>query len=353
MYIRSVGKAHPQHYATQEELKDIMLHHCASSHLNKRHVEKFFRSVQVEGRHTALPLQEILQPKTFTQANNEFIRVGLDISEKAIADALDQAQLTPKDVDAIFFSSVTGIATPSLDARLAQRMGFREDVVRYPFFGLGCVAGAVGLSRVHDYLTAHPQKVALLLCTELCSLTFQFEDFSIENMVGTSLFADGSAAVVAVGEERAESMDQQSPKVIAKQSRLYPDSEKVMGWDIGEFGFKIVLSAGVPHVVKTYIAEDVKHFLNQHNCTKDDIKAWVCHPGGPKVIEAFVETLELEDDALQLTTNSLRDVGNMSSASVLFVLADTMELKRPAPGNKGMLMAMGPGFCSELLLMEW
>lgn len=353
MHICSVGKAHPQHYSTQQEIKEIMLNYFSDRNINQKRIEKFFQSVQVEARHTALPLKEIISPKTFTQSNNEYIRVGLEISEKAIASALDQAQLEPKDIDAIFFSSVTGIATPSMDARLAQRMGFREDVVRYPFFGLGCVAGAAGLSRVHDYLTAHPQKTALLLCTELCSLTFQFKDFSIENMVGTSLFADGSAAVVAMGKERAETMAQKGPKVVAKQSRLYPDSKDVMGWEIGEFGFKIVLSAGVPNIVKKYIADDVEHFLNQYDCTKNDITTWVCHPGGPKVIEAFIDTLDLEDDALQLTTNSLRDVGNMSSASVLFVLADTMEQKQPAQGDKGMMMAMGPGFCSELLLMEW
>jgi alkylresorcinol/alkylpyrone synthase len=301
----------------------------------------------------SLPVDEFPELEHFGHSNDVFIRVGANIAEQAIAQALAQAGLQADEVDAIFFSSVTGIAVPTIDARIIHRMGFKESVKRYPFFGLGCVAGAAGTARVNDYLQGHRKDVALLVCLELCSLTFQARDYSAPNLVGTGLFGDGCAAMIAVGSDHRVSAMAKGPRILASKSRIYPDSERTMGWDISNTGFKIVLSSGVPDIVKRYVADDVDLFLQEHKLQRQDITSWVCHPGGPKVIDALIESLELKEYDLAITRQSLREVGNMSSASVLFVMAETIENRRPAKGEKGILLAMGPGFVSELVLLEW
>ena len=218
-------------------------------------------------------------------------------------------------------------------------------------FGLGCVAGAAGIARLHDYLRGAPDGVAVLLAVELCSLIPQ--DRAVDGDTrGQRLFGDGAAAVVAVGDRKAEAIGASGPEVLDSRSHLYPDSQRTMGWDVGASGFRLVLSPDVPKVVEQYLADDVTEFLASHGLTVDDIAAWVSHPGGPKVIEAITATLGLPDDALELTWRSLAEVGNLSSASVLHVLRDTMA-KRPPAGSPGVLMAMGPGFCSELVLLRW
>jgi alkylresorcinol/alkylpyrone synthase len=237
---------------------------------------------------------------------------------------------------------------PTLEARLATRIGLRPDVKRVPLFGLGCVAGAAGVARMHDYLLAFPNQVSVLLAVELCSLTLQRDDYSIANLVATSLFGDGAAAVVAKGAARTPA----GPRVLATRSRLYPDTEDVMGWDIGTSGFKIKLSTEVATVAEKYLGEDVRYFLSDHGLTPADISTWVCHPGGPKVIEAVENTLDLPADALDHTRQSLRDNANLSSVSVLDVLRANMA-DPPPPGSFGLMIAMGPGFCSELVLLGW
>jgi alkylresorcinol/alkylpyrone synthase len=225
----------------------------------------------------------------------------------------------------------------------------RPDVKRVPLFGLGCVAGAAGVGRLHDYLRGAPDEVAVLVAVELCSLTVQRDDPSVANMVAAGLFGDGAAAVVATGSGRGAV----GPQVLASRSHLYPGTERAMGWDIGSTGLRIVLGAEVPDLVHQYLGEDVRGFLADHDLKVTDVQRWVSHPGGPKVIEAIQDTLGLEQDDLQLTWDSLRRIGNLSSASVLHVLRDTLDQRPAAPGDIGLLMAMGPGFCSELVLLQW
>jgi alkylresorcinol/alkylpyrone synthase len=319
-------------------------------------IERIHRATGVRRRHLALPLDAYPDLKDFGAANDAFIRVAQDLGEAAVAGALGSAGLDPSDVDMILSTSVTGIAAPSIEALLVPRLGLRPDVKRVPVFGLGCVAGAAGIARLHDYLLGHPDDVAVLLSVELCSLTVQRDDASMPNIVASGLFGDGAAAVVMVGSRRAASMGLTGPTVVASRSRMYPDTSRTMGWDIGASGFRIVLSAGVPEVIAANLEADVTGFLADHDLAVADVAAWVSHPGGPRVLEAMELALDLDRGQLDVTWRSLANVGNLSSASVMHVLQDTMDgrgVDRPVPGTAGMIMAMGPGFCAELVLVRW
>ena len=349
MKIAAVGSALPPHYYDQETLLAALRDRWSDRYFNLDRLERLHKNVLVGGRHLALPIEEYDELTTWGRANDAWIRVAQEVGEEAVRKALDRAGLSTSDVDALITVTVTGVATPSIDARLMNRLGLPPRVKRMPIFGLGCVAGAAGIARAADYVRAFPDHVAVLLSIELCSLTLQPEDLSIPNLIASGLFGDGAAAVVITGDNRPSD----GPRIIDSRSVFYPDSERVMGWDISESGFKIVLSADVPVVAREKLRPDVDAFLAEHGLTRDDIASWVCHPGGPKVLEAMQESLELPEGALDVTWRSLREVGNLSSTSVLLVLEETLQNGRPDPGSYGMLIAMGPGFCSELVLLRW
>jgi alkylresorcinol/alkylpyrone synthase len=351
--IAAVGKGFPAHYYDQETLLGALREVWKERHHNLGRIESLHRNVLVGGRHLALPIEAYRELDTWGKANDAWIRVAQEVGEAALTDALARAGLTAADLGAIFFVSVTGIATPSIEARLINRMGLPVNVKRIPIFGLGCVAGAAGIARAADYVKAYPGEVAALLSVELCSLTLQRQDLSIPNLIASGLFGDGAAAVLVAGADKPIPSANPGPRVLATRSIFYPDSERVMGWDISGDGFQIVLSAGVPDVVREHLGEDVDAFLADQGLSRQDIGSWVAHPGGPKVLEAMQETLGLDEAALAVTWKSLREVGNLSSTSVLLVLAETLENHRPAPGTQGLITAMGPGFCSELVLVEW
>jgi alkylresorcinol/alkylpyrone synthase len=315
-------------------------------------LRRFHQTAKVNHRHLAMPLEKYSEPNDFGYTNSVFIDTAVALGCAAVSSALEDAGFGPQDVDMIMSTTVTGIAVPSLEARIAGRLGMRPDVRRAPLFGLGCVAGAAGTARVHDYLRGNPDGVAVLVSAELCSLNFGALGADIAGLVGTALFADGAAAVVFVGERRAEKLGITGPRIIDSASRLYPDSLRTMGWDVGASGFQLVLSPEVPDMISRYLRADMTGFLGGHDLEIDDIGVWVSHPGGPKVIEAITESLTLPADALELTWRSLAEIGNVSSSSVLHILRDTMD-KRPADGSPAVMMAMGPGFCSELVLMQW
>ncbi len=349
MRIASIGSALPPHFYDQETLLAAFRGHWAQRHHNLDRLEALHRNVLVGGRHLALPMDGYLELKTWGDANDAWIRVAQEVGEVAVRRALEKAGLGVDDVDALIFVTVTGVATPSIDARLMNRLKLPSRVKRMPIFGLGCVAGAAGVARAADYVRAYPNQVAVLLSVELCSLTLQRMDLSVPNLIASGLFGDGAAAAVVVGADRPTD----GPEIVDFRSVFYPDSEEVMGWDISESGFKIVLSADVPEVVKRYLRRDVDEFLAEHGLTPSDIRSWVSHPGGPKVLAAMQDALDLPEGALDVTWNSLRTVGNLSSTSVLMVMEETMRDHRPEPGSPGMMLAMGPGFCSELVLLRW
>ncbi|HET7824289.1 MAG TPA: 3-oxoacyl-[acyl-carrier-protein] synthase III C-terminal domain-containing protein [Anaeromyxobacter sp.] len=349
--ILSVGRALPPHHVDRETLIAALSTYWAKRHFNVARLADIHRAAQVGGRHLALPLAEYAGLDSFGKCNDAFIRVGAELGEAAVRAGLAAAGLSPADVDHLWFVTVTGISTPSLDAKLANRLGLPARVKRTPIFGLGCMAGAAGVARASDLLRAYPGQVAVLLSVELCSLTLQRDDASITNVVATGLFGDGAAAVVMAGGARTNGA--RVPRIEAVRSVLYPDTEWVMGWDVVDTGFKVVLSAKVPEVVESRIGSDVDAFLGEHGLRRGDVAHWIAHTGGPKVLEAFRRGLDLPEAAVARSWRSLRDIGNLSSASVLFVLGDLLESGEARPGDVGVLAAMGPGFSAELVLLRW
>jgi alkylresorcinol/alkylpyrone synthase len=349
MRIAGVASAFPKNLYSQEVIREALKEKWAGKLDRPQVLDRFHESVGVKTRHLALPIPAYSNLKTWGDANNAWIDCALDIGKQALCRALNQSGLSAADLGAIFFVSVTGIASPSIEGRLINRMGLSPNIKRVPIFGLGCVAGAAGIARAADYVKAYPRQAAALLSVELCSLTWRADDVSAANLISAGLFADGAAAVIVAGDELAE----HGPQVLATRSVFYPDTEDVMGWDISEKGFKIVLSRSVPDMVEIHLAEDVDKFLADHDLERGDIGTFIMHTGGPKVLSATEKALELPPDALAASWESLRESGNLSSASVLLVLEKFMSKRRPEAGSLSLLAAMGPGFCSELVLLRW
>ena len=353
MRIASVGTALPPHRYTQTELAEALMGRWQSRLPEPRLIPRLFANCGVDTRYLTLPLDRYPALRGFGDCNNAWIDTAVTLGGEAIMRALTPLGLTPADVSAIFFASVTGIASPTIDARLINQLPFPTSIKRIPIFGLGCVAGAAGIARAADYVRAFPDQVALLLSVELCSLTWQDHDQSIANLISCGLFGDGAAAVVLAGSDVSLPAPTPAPRVVATRSTFYRGTEEVMGWSIGDTGFTIVLSPEVPKVVLGNLRGDVDTFLAESSLSQAQISSWIFHSGGPKVLEAAQSALGLPPDALALSWKSLREVGNLSAASVLFVLTETLADNPQPPGCYSILAAMGPGFCLELVLLQW
>jgi alkylresorcinol/alkylpyrone synthase len=346
--IAAVRTAFPPHWYDQRTLTEYLVRLLGGDRRFSERLRTLHANTGIEGRYLTLPLDAYAGLGDFTRANAAWLEGALDVGERACREALAAASVRADEVDAIFFSTVTGLASPSIDARLLTRLGLRPDVKRLPLFGLGCVAGAASVARAADLLRGSPRGVALVLTVELCSLTLQPADRSVANLISMGLFGDGAAAAVVVGAEHPAV----GPSVVATRSVFYPDTEAVMGWDIGAHGFRIVLSPAVPTIARERVPADVDAFLRGHDLRRADISRWIAHPGGPKVLLALQEGLGVSRGALRRSWQCLAKAGNLSSASVLMILEET--LRDPAAaGDLGVMLAMGPGFCSELLLLRW
>lgn len=343
--IAAVAPVLPAFAYTQAEITAELAPLISAAPSRRAVLERMHASAGIATRHTALPLERYRDLGTFRQSNDLFISCATDLAERALRTALAECGLEPPDIDFVMFTSVTGISAPSIDALLVSRLGLRPDVKRLPSFGLGCVGGAAGLARVNDYLAGHPGEVGVLLSVELCSLTLQRDDETIANFVATGLFGDGAAAVVLVGDERPEP----GIRIVDTRSSFYPDTTDVIGWNIGETGFEIVLTAGVAAVIERHFPAEVAAFLADHGLALQDVAAWVGHPGGPRVLEAFAESLELHPEVFARSWASLDRVGNLSSSAVLHVLADFIDDGVSGPG---LLFALGPGVSAEFVLLE-
>ena len=330
-------------------------------------LERLYGNAGVDTRHTVLPLADYgaLGPAV----NDQYIEEATALGERALRGALAASGLDAGDLDLLIVTSVTGVAVPSLDALLMPRLGLRADVKRLPVFGLGCVAGAAGLARLHDYLLGWPRHAAALLAVELCSLSLPLSSVTTADLVASALFGDGAVALVATGTRARGQARMRArpgrrrrprpirgpalPRVVATRSEVYPDSGGALGWRLGPDGFRIVLTAELAEVVERRLGESVTGFLAEHGLTVDDIGTWICHPGGPKVLDAAQRALKLSTDALASSRRSLAQAGNMSSASVLHILELTVADNAPAAGTFGMMIGLGPGVSAELVLLRW
>lgn len=341
------GPAHPQ-----EQIADVIAPLLAPDGPRRALAHRLHTGSGVRTRHLALPLDEYAGLTGFADANVHFAREGTVLAERACTEALAAAGVGPRDVDLLFFTSVTGVGAPSIDAGLVGRLGLRPDVRRIPSFGLGCAGGAAGLAHLHEHLVGHPDRVALLLSVELCSLTFQRDDGSTANLVSSGLFGDGAAAVVVAGDDVAPPAGRPAPDVVGSRSHLYPGTAEHLGWDVRDTGFGIALSPELPQLLRAHLAGDVKDLLAAHGLEPDDVGTWVVHAGGPKIVDAVRDALALPESALARTRATLAAQGNLSSASVLHVLAATLADGEPPPGGWAVLLAFGPGVAAELVLLR-
>jgi alkylresorcinol/alkylpyrone synthase len=349
-WIHSVARSLAPNYYPQEQLIQMVLDNWPEKAIRPERVASFQRNVLVGGRYLALPLEAYAELDGFGASNASWIETALPMAENAIQKLLEGADLSPEKISAITSTTVTGLAVPSLEARLMNRFPFPKTVKRTPLFGLGCLAGVAGINRVGDYLKGHPTEAALFLSTELCSLTLQTKDFSIQNIIAAGLFGDGCAAVLMVGDAHplaAESAFEWSNP----RSEFFPNTERIMGWDIVDSGFQIVLSGGVPALVEKEIPLAVNRLLEDANRGGEKLDFVVAHPGGPKVMQAMESALHLENEELKKSWDSLSRFGNMSSTSVLFILEDHIA-DPPPKGSVGIMAAMGPAFCAELNMLR-
>lgn len=348
--IASVGTAVPHYDLSQDTVQQFAKEMFGEAFRDIDRLLAVFHNANIHKRHLSVPITWFEKSHSFQEKNDTYIQVSCELGAQAVNTCLRQAGLTPQDVDHLIFVSSTGLATPSIDARLANQLHMSSHLKRTPIWGLGCAGGAVGLSRAYEYAKAYPQSRVVMVALELCGLTFQRHDLSKSNLIAASLFADGAAAALVTGDEGSlERMD--GPRIKDTMSTLWPQTEDVMGWDVGDDGLRVIFSKDIPTIVKTHIRPNLTDFLAREDLTLDDITHYVTHPGGMKVIQAYEDALNLSPDATTPARRILSEYGNMSSASVLFVLEEVMPLAEK--GEYGVMTALGPGFSSEHVLLQW
>lgn len=320
----------------------------AHGHLDIERLLPLFDSTDIDRRYICHPIDWFTSPKSFREKNDDYIRWSLELGSQVILQALERAGLKPSDVDYLIFVSTTGLATPSMDARLIGKLGMGEHTRRTPIWGLGCAGGVAGLSHAHHHALGHPDSITVVVAVELCSLTFHFGDKSKSNLVATALFGDGAAAVVVAGDATGHT----GLEIVDTESTLWPDSTDVMGWDFESEGMQVVFSRDIPSIVLRESKRNISEFLGRRSLSVNQMQFFVAHPGGAKVIAAYEEALTLPPDAMQGARDVLRDFGNMSSASMLFVLDRFLRNGQNLPGSYGLATALGPGFSSELVLLR-
>ena len=338
--ILSVATALPPYRIGQDEVKEFARGMFSEAHRDFERLLKVFDNTNIDSRYFCVPPTWFEEAHTFTEKNALYVEHALDLSEKAARRALDRAGARPEDVGGIFFVSTTGLSTPSLDSKLVFRLGLSEHTRRLPIWGLGCSGGVAGLARAADHARLYPGELSLLVGVELCGLTFQRADLSKANLVATSLFADGAAAaLIGSGAE--------GPELIGSHSTIWPETEDVMGWDLLETGFKVRISRSIPTLVRRRMYEDLLRACVCAGLTPEDIDHYLIHPGGTRVLDALEEVLGLEPGGLVLPREVLRECGNMSSVTVMFVLERFLQGREFTAGEHGVLSALGPGFSAE------
>jgi len=345
--IASTAVAVPPHVLSRDLVKQYFGRTFSLSGRRLEAVLQVVDNAKIDRRYSILPVDELIEPRSLTETSRLYRENALALGRSVAQRALDRAGLAPSDIDMIVTVSCTGVMIPSLDAYLANQMGFRANVRRLPITSLGCAAGAAGLTRAWEYLRAYPQATVLLISVELPSLTLQRGDLSQANLISAVLFGDGAAAAVITGRPA------KGPCILDGQSHLFPDSLDAMGFELRDRGLHIVLSKDVPELIRDRIGGLVDDFLARNALERKDLKAYILHPGGQKLLGHIQKELGICDCQVEPSWNALRDFGNLSSASVLFVLHEWLERRQVQPGGRGLLAAFGPGFSAEMLLLQW
>lgn len=360
--LAGLRTACPPHVITQDGIKPLMLALFRESLGEEaERLGQVFENSGIRTRHLAVPPEWFDRDRSFSERNALYVEAAMELAREVAAGCIEHAGMTPQDVDHVVFVSTTGLSTPSLEARLANSLGFRETVSRTPVWGLGCAGGAAGLARAATFARADSEARVLFVSLELCSLTFQRNDLSRSNFIATALFADGAAAALVVGDRAARRLNgtgplgrgRPSPRLAfdGSESRLAPDSLDIMGWEVNDDGFKVVFSRDIPRIVREWVRPRLEGFLEARGLTAADVDHLAFHPGGPKVMEAYEDGLGMPARALDAARGVLRDFGNMSSPTCLFVLERILE-SGVVPGERVLLSALGPGFAAEYVLLS-
>lgn len=347
--IISAKTSYPEYEYSQDELASFL-----GSLFEEKGpvVHKIFKNALVEKRRLVLPIDRYKELSGLKNRNDFWLHSAISLQQKNCDYFFKEMKFPIQDIGMVISTTITGLSIPSLDAKLMNLYPFSPKTKRVPIFGLGCLGGVACIARANDYLQNFTHEAVLILATELCSLTFQLDDFSMANLVGTSLFADGAGSVLMVGKDHPWASKGRY-EVCFGESMFFPNTERIMGWDVVDSGFKLVLSGDVPKIVSDHLVPSFKSFLKDHQLNFRDLSFFISHPGGPKVLQALEESLEIPADDLALSYKSLSEHGNMSSVSVLNVLEQHLNLKKTiAPGAMGMMLAMGPAFCAEVLLIK-
>jgi len=339
--LASIATAVPPNRAGQAEVWEKARRAFGGDAALFQRLEPVYDNAGVETRYFSRPLDWFLEPRGWTVSNAAYLEVAEALLVRAAGEALEKAGLEAAAVDTIVTVSSTGVATPSLEARLLNRMGFRAGVKRLPVFGLGCGGGVLGLARAAQ-MGAGGGETVLLLVVELCSLTFRLDDLVKSNLVATALFGDGAAALVLHPRGKG-------PAIRAWGEHTWPDTLDVMGWRVEDPGLGVIFQRSIPDIVRDRFRDAADGFLARHGLSVSRIDHFVCHPGGAKVIDALEEALSCPRGSLTATREALRDYGNMSAASVLFALERALEEE---PRGKMLLTALGPGFSAGFCLLE-
>lgn len=346
--LYATATAHPPHRYEQEEVIRALPVWLEGDQRLLALARRVFENAAVQTRYGCRPLLDLARPLSLTETSHLYQRTACTLGEQVVRDCLTQANVTPQAVDLIISTSCTGFMIPSLDAYLANHFGFSPHVKRVPVTELGCAAGAMALARAHDYLRAFPHHTVLVVAVELPSLTFQLRDLTAANVVSSALFGDGAVAVLLNGEKHKG-----KPQIIATESTLFPHTTEVMGFELKDSGFHIVLSTEIPELVRAEVPGLVARFLIQHGYTVKDISHFLLHPGGRRVLEGLVHALDITAAHAEISRAILRDYGNLSSAAVLFILDRFLKSQQPQHGDLGLLLAFGPGFSAETVLLRW
>lgn len=355
--VVSVSTFHPPNVIEQEQTADFARNVFKDHFQDIERLIKVFQNGQIEKRHFTMPLHWFEKDHGLQERNDLYIEKAVDYGAEAISMCLkDETYLIEpqraEDIEAIFFISSSGMSTPSIEARIMNRLPFSDRTKRIPIWGLGCAGGAAGVSRAYEYCLAFPEARVLILSVELCSLTFQRNDHSKSNLIGTSLFADGAACVLMAGDKATVKTNRPVPSVVKTESKLLPDSEDVMGWEIKDEGLHVVFSRDIPSIIRSWLGPFVNAFLREQGLSVEHIAHFVAHPGGKKVLDAYEDTLRLSEKKTAHSRDVLSQFGNMSSPTVLYVL-DRFMKGDVKSGDYGLMAALGPGFSGELLLLQW